>query len=316
MFYESGKEHIRIIDDRFQTTDIPVGGGRVIGVSVNESKIAAIINWTNKGSGRVLLYDAVRSRNITEIKSEFYDLKWLSSDTLVLSDGNALYLCSGRDWAPIELCRYSRTPYGPLKIKASPDKKSLSFLKWRGDKRKIVLVDIDNGEKRELRSSCFSYSFFGNTKILIDHGGSISSIETATDKKTVFIKTTRNIISAGNSQDIGIKHIKRLLDDETCSIDQVGEPVAIEDRVYFSSLICAGDDKVVSLLSVDNERRDLKVHLQITEGLIENVYVSADQLLACVKISPNALKKEAIPRGWYQATESGARFIGDFLLMD
>lgn len=129
MFYEWGKEHIRIIDDRLQTTAIPVGGGRVIGVSVNESKIAAIINWTNKGSGRVLLYDAVRSKNIAEIWGEFFDLKWLNTETLVLSDGSMPNLCSGRDWAPIELCRYSRTPYGSLKIKASPDKKTLSFLK-------------------------------------------------------------------------------------------------------------------------------------------------------------------------------------------
>jgi hypothetical protein len=57
MFYEPGNEHIRIIDDALQTSDIPVGSGQVIGASVDESGVTAIIIWTGGKSGPALLYD-------------------------------------------------------------------------------------------------------------------------------------------------------------------------------------------------------------------------------------------------------------------
>ncbi|HRF50984.1 MAG TPA: hypothetical protein PLC98_25360 [Anaerolineales bacterium] len=317
MFYQFSGQTVTLLISPDEIYELHVPFSRVMGVATNGQGIVAIIGWNEANSGSALIFDAIRASLIKELRGVYYDLQWLTADTLILSDGRSLFLYPVQDWSPVALHRYSRIPYGPIDIRVSPDKETIGFLKWKGDDRKFVLIDIATQSSKEYKHSSNSLAFFDGATVLVDHGGRISSIERDSEKKTLYIKNTRAVIASGSSgaEDGGVQRIRSLLDDPTCTIDDVGRPVCLDGRVYFSSFVCTSQGKSVSLLSVSADRQSLRVHLQFEEGIIEGLHVDSIRLAPYLRVRANEHRGETIARGWYTVSGESMRYIGDFNLV-
>ena len=155
-------------------------------------------------------------------------------------------------------------------------------------------------------------SFRNENEAICGHGGAIYNLDIKTDSKKVLLASTAKLLAQKRHQDsLELDNLRSVLNDPTCSVDHLENPVEVDGRIYFSSFVCAANRKCVSLVSTDAHFDDLHVHLQFNQGLVQSIRIAGKGNYVAMRLWPNPLVKEKLAPGWYFLNDGLSGYLED-----
>jgi len=225
-------------------------------------------------------------RNII-FKSLIYDCLWNTTENiLIYSTGNTIYKYNVKTKENIKLHKFTSTRYSPINPSLSPNNKSLAYLKFKSNQRRIQILNLETGFNIDTGTNCNYYHWLSNHKIIFStNSGKIKtlSIPELTTKETCI---NQNLIF--KQKDIKSREIQE-------SINQLNErekqwthfanPTIYNSRIYF--LLKSGAANIYSLNSVNMEFEDCRVEYISNDVIGRYWLVENDLYLSMSKVIDN-----------------------------
>jgi|TergutMp193P3_1026864.scaffolds.fasta_scaffold25972_4 hypothetical protein len=266
---------------------------RISRVSINSSndKIAVWGGDVGQKDPKLYIIDLPTSKKIYEL-DVLYDFQWYGSDSLLISDGNAMHQLTFKDGKYRKLIKFSRIKIGPSEISVSHDLSKFAFVKWKNDNKKLCVYDFNSSSILQFKPSLYNYTWLDNEKLVYNYGDGLKILQISDGKSIILLKDINSLIKRAGIQNEYIKDLLNIVRKDDKILNMIEKPVFFNERLYFSVFCANKTEKRIGIASIKNDLSDIRFHFYGTIGLIGGYYIMNNPEIIGVYIYPNKLVGE------------------------
>jgi hypothetical protein len=299
MIYKVDHGEIRLRDS-FKNSELkfPIEQIQTFRISINHiaDKIA-VLGKVDSNASRLCVIDLKNYRTISELKDVINDFQWYGDDTILFSDGKSIYSFHLPDKKLKELTKFSRIRIAPIGMSISPDLSKIAFYKWKGDDKKLCILNIYDSTLIQFKPSMYSYWWFGNDQILYNLGDGLKRMDIRNGKSVAFIKNPQDLLKKSKANDELGKDLMNIAMSEDLIVNEISNPKIHNGRLYCEIFLSNKTEKRIGVISLKFDFSDLTFHFYKTIGLINDYYVLNNPNVIGVHLKPNTLIGETIESG-------------------
>lgn len=242
--------------------EINIGVGKTV-ESLAVDKNNKYVAWIEKHEKKDILFiNKLGEEEIISIYSgEIGDVKWsFNCDKIFFNNGNTICSVDINTKMIEKIFKFTTIKTWPARLTLSPNGEKIAISKYKGDSRKIITYDFERKEIMNHSFSCYQYTWINNNEILYHCFSGFKLLNVNTSKSTVFLKDVISLKKIKNFSN-EFKEISEIIDNKSQSFfSDINNPQFSNDRIYFSIQVI-NDEKVIrSILSLDIEKKELKMH--------------------------------------------------------
>jgi hypothetical protein len=127
--------------------------------------------------------------------------------------------------------------WGSPSVSTSPDGNKIAFIKWKGDHKKICVINLADKTLQQYKPNCFSYSWFDENHIIYELCGLIKILDINTEETKLFT----NSLMKFNDSIIKSTELTSILKNNSIIHSYFDNIKCIDNTIYFTCYVSSPD---------------------------------------------------------------------------
>jgi hypothetical protein len=172
-------------------------GDRLALTGVAKGDATPSLKSNDKGDIRLYLYERTAATWQRISKRYAHDAVFIpGTDSIAFHNGNGITIITSAGQVQQET-HQGQFNWGPPSLSISPTSKYVTWVRWKGDDRKLNTMEIATGAVKDFAPSFYRYAWKNDHTVWIENGSALKELDFTTGKTTTLIRSLQQAFIKG-----------------------------------------------------------------------------------------------------------------------